>query len=257
MRYFLYQLKIFIYKQANAALFGAIMLIFLLLSKYIFIPGLYRYDLLFILAILVQIILIITKLEAKKEVLVILVFHISAMIMELYKTSSFVGSWSYPEQAFFAVGTVPLFTGFMYSSVGSYIARAWKINKFRFVKLPTRINLIFLGLLIYINFFTNHFMFDFRYLLLVLLIIAFWKTKFYVQLTDRVFQIHPLIANFLLALFVWFAEQIGTFARAWVYPHQLNSWSPVSLHMLSSWYMLLVFSFVIISSIYRDSKDNM
>lgn len=256
MRSFFRQFKIFLYKQAAAALFGGIMLASLIITKYISIPGIQRYDLLFLIAIATQIVLIITKLETKKEIFVILIFHICAMVMELYKTSPFVGSWAYPEKAFFAIGTVPLFTGFLYSSVGSYIARSWKITKFNFVNLPSRGALLTFGFLIYLNFFINAFFYDFRYILLAGLIIVFWKTKFYFELTDRVFQLHPLLTNLLLASFVWFAEQIGTFARAWVYPNQALGWRPVSFHMFTSWYMLLIFSFVIISSLYvKQPKD--
>jgi uncharacterized membrane protein YoaT (DUF817 family) len=202
----------------------------------------------------VQIILIVTKAEKPREVLAIIIFHICAMGMEIFKTSPMVGSWVYPEKAFFAIGTVPLFTGFMYSSVGSYIARAWRINNFRFYGMPNKIILLLLGLLIYINFFTNHFMQDFRYIIFILAVIAFWKTKFYVTLATKTFQIHPLVSNAFLAFFIWIAEQIGTFARAWVYPNQTADWHPVSFHMYTSWYMLLIFSFTIIALIFSNGK---
>lgn len=246
---------IFIKKQAQSALFGGIILALLLITRYVSIPGIYRYDLLFILAVIVQIILIVTKAEKPKEVLAIIVFHICAMGMEIWKTSPMVGSWAYPEPAFFMIGSVPLFTGFMYSSVGSYIARAWRINNFRFIDLPNRFILFLLGLAIYVNFFTNYFTIDVRYYLFALALIAFWKTKFYVTLTTKTFKIYPLFSTALLALFVWLAEQIGTLARVWVYPNQTTEWHPVSFHMFTSWYMLLIFSFIIIVLIYKNKKE--
>jgi uncharacterized membrane protein YoaT (DUF817 family) len=247
------ELSIFISKQASSALFGGLLLFFLLLTKYIELPGTERFDALFIIALLIQGMLIWAKLEESKEVIVIIVFHFSAMIMEIYKVS--VGSWAYPEPAFFAIASVPLFTGFMYSSVGSYIARSWRINKFVFKDLPRPAILFLLGLLIYVNFFTNHYVYDVRWLIFALLIVAFWRTKFYSTLTTKTFQIHPLVTNALLATFVWIAEQIGTFARAWIYPHQAAGWSPVSFDKFTSWYMLLIFSFIIISLLYRRSED--
>ncbi len=251
---FLSSLFIFIKKQALSALFGGLVLLALVVSKYVNFQGVYRYDVLFIFAVVVQVILIITKAEKPKEVLAIIIFHICAMGMEIFKTSPMVGSWAYPEPAFFAIGSVPLFTGFMYSSVGSYIARSWRINNFNFVKLPNRLILFLLGLVIYVNFFTNHFTYDFRYIIFIIAVVAFWQTKFYVTLTTKTFQIHPLISNALLASFVFLAEQIGTFARAWVYPHQVEVWHPVSFHMYTSWYMLLIFSFVIIALIFNKSS---
>lgn len=248
------ELGVFVRKQASCALFGGLLLFFLVLTKYVGIPGLYRYDLLFVIAVLIQVILVWTKLEEPKEVFVIVLFHISAMVMELYKTS--IGSWSYPETAFFAIGSVPLFTGFMYSSVGSYIARSWRINRFVFEHLPGRGTLIFLGLLIYANFFTNHFLPDMRWPIFVMLVVAFWKTKFHSTITRRTFSIHPLVTNAFLAFFVWVAEQIGTFARAWIYPQQSVGWTPVPFHMFTSWYMLLIFSFIIISFLYRPQAKS-
>jgi uncharacterized membrane protein YoaT (DUF817 family) len=241
------QLYIFIKKQAWSALFGGLMLFFLVLSQYVEVPGVYRYDLLFIIAVIIQAVLIATKLEHTREVVAIIIFHILAMIMEIYKTSPMVGSWVYPEPAILAIATVPLFSGFMYSAVGSYIARSWRINEFVFKDLPRKALLVPMAILIYANFFTNFFTYDVRWLIFALLIVMFWKTKFFVRLTDRVYCIHPLFTNALLALFVWFAEQIGTFARVWTYPNQVIDWAPVSFHMFTSWYLLLIFSFIIIS----------
>ena len=54
--------------------------------------------------------------------------------MEVFKTS--VGSWIYPEPSLLRIGGVPLFTGFMYAAIGSYIARCWRLFDFRFTHHP-------------------------------------------------------------------------------------------------------------------------
>jgi len=249
------ELIIFLKKQASSAIFGGLMLFFLLLSRIITVPGFHRYDVLFVVAVLVQLVLIVTRLEHPKEILAIIIFHICAMLMEIWKTSPAVGSWSYPEPAFFAIATVPLFTGFMYSSVGSYIARSWRINNFRFINFPKKPLLLLLGLAIYVNFFTNFLTYDVRYVLFALAVVIFWKTKFYATLTSRTFCIHPLVSNALFAGVIWLAEQIGTFSRAWIYPNQSDTWTPVSFHYFTSWYMLLIFSFIIISLIYKNNDE--
>ena len=62
----------------------------------------------------------------------------------------------------------------------------------------------------------------------------------------------PLVIGFLLvALFIWFAENIGTFARAWSYPGQEHVWQPVSLSKLGSWYLLMIISFVLVALVHR------
>jgi uncharacterized membrane protein YoaT (DUF817 family) len=80
-----------------------------------------RYDALFIGALLIQCLLLFLRLETWREAKVILVFHIIGTIMEIFKTQH--GSWNYPEAGLIRIGNVPLFSGFMYASVGSYIAR--------------------------------------------------------------------------------------------------------------------------------------
>jgi uncharacterized membrane protein YoaT (DUF817 family) len=255
MNHFPHQLRIFTLKQSRCALFGGILLFFLILTKYIdteAIFHLHRYDFLFLIAVLTQILMILFKLEDWKEVVVIATFHVAAMVMELYKTAPSVGAWAYPEPAILAIGTVPLFTGFLYSSVGSYIARAWRINEFRFENIPSRSALWIAATCIYANFFTDSMGTDVRYLILAYLIIIFWKTKLRARITDRVYAFHPLVTNAALAFFVWIAEQIGTFARAWIYPAQAAGWKPVSFHMFTSWYLLLIFSFVLITILYGD-----
>ena len=57
----------------------------------------------------------------------------------------------------------------------------------------------------------------------------------------------PLLLGFLLvALFIWGAENIGTFARAWTYPAQENGWQMVGLAKLGSWFLLMLISFVLV-----------
>lgn len=253
MLFWLNQFLIFSRKQAYSALFGGVLLFFIMLTKFVTIPGIYRYDLLFIIAIITQVVLVTLKLETKKEVIFILIFHLLAMCMEIFKV--YIGSWIYPSKAILSIYGVPLFTGFMYSAIGSYMVRAWKINEFRFVDLPKQPYLLLLGLLIYLNFFSNHYIVDLRYFMFIFAIILFWKTKFYVKITDRIIQIHPLLANALTAFVIWMSEQVGTFARIWLYPHQEYAWRPVGLHMFTSWYMLLILSFAIVASLMRTESN--
>jgi uncharacterized membrane protein YoaT (DUF817 family) len=67
-----------------------------------------------------------------------------------------------------------------------------------------------------------------------------------------------LLFGFLLvAIFIWFGEQIGTLAQAWQYPNQANGWQMVSLGKLGSWYLLMIISFVMVTWLnpIRSRKD--
>jgi uncharacterized membrane protein YoaT (DUF817 family) len=61
----------------------------------------------------------------------------------------------------------------------------------------------------------------------------------------------PLLLGFLLvALFIWFAENLGTFAHAWSYPHQRSGWAMVSIGKLGAWYLLMIISFVLVERLH-------
>jgi uncharacterized membrane protein YoaT (DUF817 family) len=56
-----------------------------------------------------------------------------------------------------------------------------------------------------------------------------------------------LLGAVLVALFIWIAENVGTFSRAWLYPSQHAAWAPVSLAKIGAWYLLMIISFVLVS----------
>ena len=49
-----------------------------------------------------------------------------------------------------------------------------------------------------------------------------------------------------LTLFIWMAENIGTFAHAWTYPGQVHAWQMVGVGKLGSWFLLMLISFVLV-----------
>ncbi len=243
----LFEFILFGFKQAWACLFGGLMLA-LLLATFLFYPAnapLPRYDFLTLAALAIQIAMLAFRLETWDEARVILAFHVVGTLMEVFKTA--VGSWVYPEEAYLRIAGVPLFSGFMYAAVGSYIARVWRIFDFRFEPYPPRWACWTLAAAIYLNFFAHHYLPDIRYLLFAAIAALFWRTRIYFTVW-RVPRWMPLLLGWLLvALFIWLAENIATFARAWTYPDQMDEWSPVSLGKLGAWYLLMYISFVLVT----------
>ncbi len=238
-------------KQAYACVFGGFLLAVMIITRYWYpLEGLHRYDFIFLAAIGFQVILLITRLETLKESLVIVVFHVVATLMELFKTSDAIGSWHYPEAYFFGIGNVPLFTGFMYSAVGSYIARVWRIFDFEYTHYPDKKKVWVLVLFIYINFFTHHYWFDLRWCLLCITVWLFYRTRIYFRVIHTHRHMPLLVGWFLVALFIWFAENIATYAHVWVYPNQVAEWQPVSIAKLNAWFLLMLLSFVLVSAIH-------
>ena len=242
------ELFCFTYKEALACLFPAYILVLLALFKVITLP-IARYDALFIACIVLQIVLIVTKVETFDEFKVICVFHVLGLGLELFKTS--VGSWSYPEAAFFKIGNVPLYSGFMYASVASYLIQAWRYFDVEMIRMPKRLIVIPLGALIYLNFFTHHYFVDLRWGLCIAILIIFARTSvsFTPHLIERRMPLN--LAFVLIAFFVWIAENIATYLGAWNYPYQEDIWHMVDLPKIGSWSLLIIVSFLIVAELKR------
>lgn len=250
----LYEFLRFGLKQAWACLFGGLMCA-LLLATHWWYPAqaeLARYDFLTLAAIGLQGALIMARLETWDEAKVILLFHLTGTAMELFKTAA--GSWVYPEASLLRVGGVPLFTGFMYAAVGSYLARVWRLFDFRFSQHPPMGMLLLLSGAIYLNFFSHHYIPDLRYLLFGWTAWMFRRTWVHFRIW-RVHRRMPLLLGFVLvALFIWLAENIGTFAQAWRYPSQADGWQLVSLAKLGSWFLLMIISYTLVCLVNRPQR---
>jgi uncharacterized membrane protein YoaT (DUF817 family) len=258
---------LFVFKQAWACLFGGTLLALFMLTRWLWPHHawlhllLARYDFLFLAALCIQIALLVLRMETVREAKVILVFHAIGTCMELFKTSA--GSWSYPEltssaldgskHVFFHLGHVPLFSGFMYAAVGSYLVRTSRIMDIRYTRYPSQQFTAALAALIYLNFFTHHFFPDIRIGLFAGVAILFGPTTVYFRCYQK-YRHMPLIVGFgLVAFFIWAAENIGTFAAAWTYPNQKNGWQMVQFGKYGSWYLLMIISFVLVSFVHRPS----
>jgi uncharacterized membrane protein YoaT (DUF817 family) len=242
-------------KQAWSCLFGGLMLGLLLLT-FVAYPAnapLARYDFLTLAALAIQAGMLATKLETWEEARVIFAFHVVGTIMEIFKTGA--GSWIYPEPSVLRIAGVPLFSGFMYAAVGSFIARSWRIMAFRFVRFPPLWMQGLLAVAVYVNFFTHHWTLDLRLALFAASVAVYGPCMLYYR-PDRSERSMPLLLGLVLvALFIWFAENLGTFARAWVYPGQQEGWRPVSVEKLGSWYLLMIISFVLVAAVHGKARD--
>jgi uncharacterized membrane protein YoaT (DUF817 family) len=246
-----YEFLLFGLKQAWACLFGGLM-IALLLGTHLFWPDeapLARYDFLVLASVGIQVALLATKLERWDEALVIFIFHVVGTIMEVFKTAQ--GSWIYPEESVLRIAGVPLFSGFMYACIGSYIARAVRLFEIKYINYPPLWTTWLLALLAYVNFFTHHYRIDIRIGLFVFSAIIFGRAWF-VFTPDRTPRRMPMLLGYLLvALFIWIAENLGTFAAAWVYPSQRDGWHLVPLDKMGAWYLLMLLSFVLVTLVHK------
>ncbi len=245
----------FVLKQGWACLFGGLLLAVIIATKLVWDPDwpLQRYDFLFLFAIATQGLFLAAKLETWEEARVILLFHLTGTAMEWFKIHA--GSWAYPEPGLFKLMGVPLFSGFMYASVGSYIARVVRVFDMRFAPYPSFPLTLILALAIYVNFFAHHFLPDIRALLFAGTVILFYRTKIWFRIHDRHWWMPLPLAAFLAALALWIAENVGTATGTWVYSGQVPG-QIVSLAKLGSWYLLLYVAFVTVTLVTRRALSD-
>lgn len=237
-------------KQAWACVFGAALLAVLLVAR-LWYPddaALARNDALTLAAIAIQIVMVVAKLETLRELRVIILFHIVGTAMELFKTD--VGSWSYEAEGILRIGSVPLFSGFMYAAVGSYLVRVYRLFDLRFTRYPKRWITAIVAVAIYVNFFAHHFVWDVRWVLLAAVIAIYARTVMHFRVFRRTFRMPLLVAFTLVAFFIWLAENIATWAGAWAYPDQVDGWQIVSMSKLVSWFLLMIISVVLVTWVY-------
>lgn len=259
-RRYAYEFLWFGLKQGWACLFGGAML-GLILVTFLIWPVIWpsgdapvsRYDVLVVGALLIQALMLAFRLESWEEARVIFLFHVAGTIMELFKTAH--GSWIYPEESLLRIGAVPLFSGFMYAAVGSYIARVQRIFHIRVSRYPPLWTTWLLAAAIYVNFFAHHWLPDVRLALFAATVLLFGRGWFYFTADRRRRSMPLLLGYFLVALFIWFAENLGTFGRAWVYPGQSDGWEMVSLNKLGAWFLLMIISVVLVSLVHRPEPE--
>jgi len=246
------ELVMFVLKQGWACLFGGLLLGAILITRAIWNPDwpVARYDALVLFALAVQVVFLWKGLETWEEARVIVLFHLTGTVMEWFKVSA--GSWAYPEPGLLKVMSVPLFSGFMYASVGSYIARVIRLFDMRFAPYPPLWISFAFATAIYVNFFSHHFLPDIRLALFALSVLIFGRTRISFRISDRRWWMPMPVAGFLASFALWIAENVGTLSGTWLYAghaaqHVVN-WSK-----LGSWYLLLYVAFVTVTVVSRSA----
>ena len=241
------RLAYFTVQEALSCTFPLLIFLTLAVTKVVSIPGLHRYDLILVICLLTQVSMYLAGLESRDELNVIGMFHLLGIALELFKVHH--GSWSYPGEAWAKVGGVPLYSGFMYASVASYLCQAWRRLDVRLHGWPPAFVIVPLAIAVYGNFFTHHFLPDFRWWLTAAIIVVFLRTRVSFHVPDTRLWMPLPIAFFLIALFIWFAENIATFFNAWQYPSQADGWRMVHYQKLSSWFLLVIISFIAVAAL--------
>ena len=244
----LHEFVLFGLKMAWSCLFGAAML-GLMVATHLWWPSslpVHRYDFLLGSALVIQALMLWTRLETLDEMKVIGLYHVIGTTMEVFKTH--MGSWAYPEPSIFHIAGVPLFTGFMYGSVGSFMARAIRVFDMRFSHYPKPWATWTLAIAIYGNFFADSYSIDLRLYIFAATAWLYRRCFIFFRPDERVRSMPLLLGATLTAMFLWLAENVGTVTHTWVYPGK--TWSVVPLTKMAAWGLLLIISFVTVTLVF-------
>ncbi len=201
-----------------------------------------RYDLLLVYGVLLTAAGYLLGWETRREVAVVAACHVLGLAFEIVKVR--VGSWSYPEPGFAMIAGVPLYGGFMYAAVGSYVCRSWRLFGLSLTGYLPRATAV-PAVALYVNFLSHHWLPDLRLPLGALLLLATARTWVYFTVGELRHRMPLALAFALIGFFLWLAENIATYLGAWTYPSQLDGWEPVSLSKWLSWALLISVTFVI------------
>jgi len=243
------QLVHFGVQQALSCVFPVVIFASLAITRYVPLPFLPRYDWLLAICLLMQWWMIRAGLETKDELKVVCLFHLIGLALEIFKVH--MGSWSYPEPGYLKAFGVPLYSGFMYASVASYMCQAWRRLRLELVRWPSHALVVPLAAAIYLNFFTHHYWVDIRWWLTGLVFIVFLPTWVRFEVNGARYRMPLALSFVLIGFFIWIAENIATFFGAWQYPDQAAAWRLVHPGKFSSWFLLVIVSFLIVAALKR------
>ena len=236
-------------KEARACLFVGLFFTAMFTVPRSGLLGIPRYDVLLLVALAIQAWMVWSKLETFDELKAITVFHIVGFALEVFKTSNGIKSWSYPDFAYTKLFGVPLFSGFMYAAIGSYIIQAWRLLELRVVHHPPYWMAWVVAILIYVNFFTHHYIGDYRWYIAAGALGLYARATVVFTPLDRERRMPLLLSFVLIGFFIWLAENISTFYGIWQYPNQLGAWSAVHVGKWSSWSLLVIMTFTIVANL--------
>ena len=239
------QLLRFAWVQVQCCLFAVAVFIGLALSSVVPLP-IARYDALLAYALVLTAVFYLLRLETGREVAVIFAFHLIGLALEAFKVQ--MGSWSYPEAAWAKVAGVPLYSGFMYAAVGSYICQAFRRLDLRVDRFPWA-PAVTLAAAAYANFFTHHYLPDLRWAIAAGIVGVLWRSRVFYTVGQHRYAMPLSLSFVLIGFFLWVAENAATLLGAWQYPDQAQVWQMVHVGKWGSWALLVSLSFVLVAAV--------
>lgn len=234
-------------KNARACLFAALLFAAVFLVPRAGVLGLPRYDVLLLIALSILAWMVLFKFESRDDLEALGICFVAGFVLEVFKTSSTIQSWSYPDVAYTKLFGVPLFAGFMYAAVGSYVIQTWRLFELCILRHPPYWMGCAVSIMVYANFFTQHYIGDYRLYIAACAAGMYARSTVVFRPMDRDRKM-PLVLSFgLIGFVIWLAENTFTFFSLRRYLNPIATWSTVFIGKWSSWSLIVLIVFILVA----------
>ena len=240
------QLLRFAWIEAQCCLFAVLFYVGLALVRIVPLP-VDPADALLIWCLGVTFVLWLVGWETGREVGVIFGFHLVGLALELFKVRQ--GSWSYPDTGLASIGGVPALQRLHVRRRRQLRLPGLAPVRPAHHRLPGPRATAAVAVLVYLNFFTSHVIWDLRLPLALALLLATWRTWVHFTVGPRRYAMPLALSFVLIGFFLWVAENAATLGRAWQYPSQESVWTLVHPAKVGSWSLLVVVSIVLVAAV--------
>ena len=222
-------------------MFGAVFVVAILASAALWNAdwAVARTDALFVFGVLGLVAMFALGWNALGDALPIGAVFLAGVVLEWQRTGA--GAWAYEAGGVLQFGQKPLFVGFMYAAVGSYIIRSLRLKALMVTGMPAIWIGLGAGAVIYGSYFLSLPSWV-RPLLLTFVVIVFSGAR--VRSPSGSWLYVP-VALAMAAVLLWVAENVGTFTGTWSYPGQ-GAYEFVSLSKIGAWFLLLNVCFLLV-----------
>jgi uncharacterized membrane protein YoaT (DUF817 family) len=228
----------FCLKHARAGLFAGLFFIPFFITPTTGMLSIARDDILFGLAIGIQIWMHKTKLQSNHELKMVILFYVLGFILEYFKLKTATGIETLAHTSWSNINGVPLFVGFIYAALSSYMMQAWRLFTLRIRHYPPYWMAITLAGLSYLHFFSQH---DYVAYFTACAVGLYGPSLILFKSHSRERQAPLLLSAILIGGFIYLANSICHFYSL---SNPISPWP--NTHQSQSVFLLIIFSISII-----------
>ncbi|WP_144501162.1 DUF817 family protein, partial [Bacillus sp. WP8] len=103
-----------------------------------------------------------------------------------------------------------------------------------------------MSLWIYVNLFTDEWVYDVRWWVRCVVVVVFWKRWVWFEVGGSFFGMRLVVLFFVIGFFIWIGENVRRLLGGWEYRNEEDGWWIVDVGKISSWLLVVVMSIVVV-----------